>query len=219
MERSHLFLTGEDRVMAEQIAGENDKSGKKEAASKFPLNTTNLLLLIVLAILMLLIVGGALATIVIYRSTNHPAAVAQQPADAAATEGDKAKTGEKKPKEAKEAKKEKDTGPKAPPIYVTLEPPFVVNFTAGKPAKFLQITMEIMTRDQATAQTLKDINPLLRNDLLMLYGAQEYETMASPDGREALRQKALETVRNVAKKEGGKAAEVEAVYFTSLVMQ
>jgi flagellar protein FliL len=210
--------------MAEQTASENEKGEKKsEAASKTPMNTTNLLLLIVLAVLMLLIVGGALATILIYRSGNHMAAPVQQAADAPADDkGDKSKVADKKAadaKEAREAKEKKDAASKAPAIYVTLEPPFVVNFQAGKPAKFLQITMEIMTRDQNTAQVLKDNNPLLRNDLLMLYGGQEYDTVASSDGREALRQKALEAVRGVVRKEGGKPSEVEAVYFTSLVMQ
>jgi flagellar FliL protein len=201
--------------MSEKAEGEK----KVEAAPKVPLNTTNLLLIIVIAVLLLLIVGGALATVVIYRSSNH-AAAAPPTAEAAqaenAEDGEKAKGTEKKKPEPKEVK---EKGPKGPAIYVTLEPPFVVNFAAGKPAKFLQISMEIMTRDQGTAQILKDNNPLLRNDLLALFGGQDYDAVASTDGREMLRTKALDATRAVVKKEGGKGIEVEAVYFTSLVMQ
>jgi len=207
--------------MAEQTASEGEKGTKKEKPPKAPLNTTNLLLLVVLGVLVLLIVGGAIGAIMIFRGGGH--ASASQTAEAAAEAGgektDAPKGGDKKPKEVKEAKKEKEAGPKPPPIYVQLEPPFVVNFMAGKPAKFLQVTMEVMTRDQTTAQIMKDNNPLVRNDLLMLFGGQEYEAVASSEGREALRGRALEAVRGVVKKEGGKPAEVEAVYFTSLVMQ
>ncbi|HYM35515.1 MAG TPA: flagellar basal body-associated FliL family protein [Steroidobacteraceae bacterium] len=201
--------------------GEKGEGDKKATPPKAPLNTTNLLLMVVLAVLILLIVGGAVGAIVLYRSAPRASVAAQPTADAPASDekGDKAKDGDKQ-KEAKQpAKPQKEEKPKAPAIYVTLEPPFVVNFKAGKPAKFLQITMEIMTREQNAAQVMKENNPLLRNDLLMLFGGQDYETMASPEGREALRAKALEAARGVVKKEGGKPQDIEAVYFTSLVMQ
>lgn len=209
--------------MAEHPATEGEKGDKKEAAPKAPLNTTNLLLMVVLGVLALLIVGGVIGGILLYRSTsNHtPAAQAQNGDAVPAAEGadkdkgDKAKEGEKK----KDSEKKKDDKPKGPAIYVTLEPPFVVNFKAGKPAKFLQVSMEIMTRAPEAAQILKENNPLLRNDLLMLFGGQEYDDVATPDGREALRAHALDTARGVVKKEGGKPTDIEAVYFTSLVMQ
>jgi len=207
--------------MAEQTADAGEKGEKKEKSPKAPMNTTNLLLLVVLAVLMLLIVGGAIGAVLLYRGAGHAPAGAPQTAEVAAEANaekpDAPKGADKKPKEGAAAKK--DDKPRQPSIYVTLEPPFVVNFAAGKPAKFLQITMEVMTRDQTTAQVMKDNNPLLRNDLLMLFGGQEYDAVVSSDGREALRGKALEVVRGVVKKEGGKPIEVEAVYFTSLVMQ
>ncbi len=205
--------------MAESTENQGDK--KPEAApKKVPLNTTNLLLLVVIGVLLLAVVGGTIAAILIYRNGNHAAVAAPAAGGELAAEGDKekdAKAKEKEPKKEKETKK--DDKPKAPALYVTLEPPFVVNFSAGKPAKFLQISMEIMTRDPATAQILKENNPLLRNDILMLFGAQQYETVSVQEGREVLRGQTLDTVRGVVKKEGGKPAEVEAVYFTSFVMQ
>jgi flagellar protein FliL len=209
--------------MAESTEHQGDK--KAEAPKKAPMNTTNLLLIVVIGVLLLAVVGGSIAAILIYRGGNPAAAsVAEgEPPAEEETKGKAAKPKEKAGKKEKEkdAKKEEksEDKPKSPAIYVTLEPPFVVNFAAGKPAKFLQITMEISTRDQATAQILKDNNPLLRNDILMLFGAQQYETVAVQEGREALRTQTLEIVRGVVKKEGGKGSEIEAVYFTSFVMQ
>lgn len=210
--------------MSEATEKEGDK--KAEAPKKAPLNTTNLLLIIVIGVLLLAVVGGTIAAIMIYRSGSHAAAPAQKAEgeEHAAAEGEAGKDGEKEKgadakKDAKKDEKKKDDKPKGPAIYVTLEPPFVVNFQAGKPAKFLQITMEISTRDPGAAQILKDNNPLLRNDILMLFGAQQYETVAVQEGREALRAQTLDVVRAVVKKEGGKPADVEAVYFTSFVMQ
>jgi flagellar FliL protein len=218
--------------MAESADHPVDK--KAEAApKKAPINTTNLLLIIVIGVLLLAVIGGGVAAVMIYRGSSHVEASVESAEEHVSDEGDDAKdaknTKDTKKKDSKaaakdkevdkkDAKKEKDV-PKAPAIYVSLEPPFVVNFAAGKPAKFLQITMEIMTRDPATAQILKDNNPLLRNDILMLFGAQQYETVSVQEGREALRGQTLESVRGVVKKEGGKPAEIEAVYFTSFVMQ
>ena len=211
--------------MSEATEKEGEK--KAEAPKKAPLNTTNLLLIIVIGVLLLAVVGGTIAAIMIYRSGSHAAAPAPKAEgdEHAAAEGEETKDGEKektadaKKDAKKDEKSKKDDKPKGPAIYVTLEPPFVVNFQAGKPAKFLQITMEISTRDQGAAQILKDNNPLLRNDILMLFGAQQYENVAVQEGREALRAQTLDIVRGVVKKEGGKPGDIEAVYFTSFVMQ
>lgn len=211
-------------------SADNHADKKAEAPKKAPLNVTNLLLIIVIAVLMLAVIGGSIAAIMIYRAGNHVAAPmhAAEGEEHADEEGDKPEKAEKGKTEKAPAKEKqgdkkqdakKEEKPKGPAIYVTLEPPFVVNFQAGKPAKFLQITMEIMTRDAGAAQIMKDNNPLLRNDILMLFGAQQYETVAVQEGREALRAQTLDAVRGVVKKEGGKPADVEAVYFTSFVMQ
>ena len=118
-----------------------------------------------------------------------------------------------------EDKKGKKDGAKGPAIYVSLEPPFVVNFEAGQAARFLQISVQLMTRDSATSQLLKDNEPLVRNDLLLLFANQTYETVSTAAGKEELRKHALDAVRAIVKQEGGKSDLLEAVYFTSFVMQ
>jgi flagellar FliL protein len=109
--------------------------------------------------------------------------------------------------------------PKAPPQYLALEPPFVVNFESASTVRFLQISVQVLTRDLPTVQELKTNDPAIRNDLLLLFGNQKSETVATREGKEALRQQALETVRKIVSDNGGKPELVEAVYFTSFVMQ
>lgn len=117
-----------------------------------------------------------------------------------------------------EAHKEK-AAPKAAAIYVGFEPPFVVNFPADSPVKFLQLTVQIMTREAGVEHEIKANDPAIRDALLSLFGQQTADKLATTEGKEELRVKALEAVRGVIKGEGGEADKVEAVYFTSFVMQ
>jgi flagellar FliL protein len=109
--------------------------------------------------------------------------------------------------------------PVLPPIYVNLDPPFVVNFEAESMVRFLQVTVSIMTRDAPTGDVLKKNDPRIRNDLLMLLGNQKYETISTREGKEELQSRSLESVRAVVASSGGEAAKVEALYFTAFVMQ
>jgi len=122
-----------------------------------------------------------------------------------------------KTEEGQEAQQGK--GPKLPAVYVKFDPPFVVNFENKGMMRFLQVSVEVMTRDPATAEMIKQHDPKLRNDLLMLLGNQTYETISTRDGKERLRGDALKTVAEVIVGEGGKAGNVEQLYFTSFVMQ
>lgn len=108
---------------------------------------------------------------------------------------------------------------KTPAIYSKFDPPFVVNFQNKGMMRFLQVSIEVMTRDQATADLIKEHDPKLRNDLLMLLGGQTFETLSSREGKEQLRTQSLKAVADVIAAEGGKAESVEQLYFTSFVMQ
>ena len=109
--------------------------------------------------------------------------------------------------------------PLAPPLYVALDPPFVVNFDGEQLVRFLQITVQVMTRDPATVEVLKANDPVVRNDLLLLFANQKYDVVATRPGKEKLRADALTAIRHVVESGGGKADHVEQVYFTSFVMQ
>lgn len=109
--------------------------------------------------------------------------------------------------------------PSGPPHYLALDPPFVVNFQADQLVRFLQVSVEVMSRDPKTLALLKANNPVLRNDLLILFGNQKYATLATPAGKEQLRADALAVIRKDLAQAGGDPKRVAAVYFTSFVMQ
>jgi flagellar FliL protein len=124
--------------------------------------------------------------------------------------------GESDPKKAHaEAKKEEHL----PPIYIALDPPFVVNFEAESAVRFLQVTVGVMTRDPEMEKLVKDNDPRVRNDLLLILGGQTYASVSTTEGKEALRTRCLEATRLIVKEMGGEANKIEALYFTSFVMQ
>jgi flagellar protein FliL len=106
-----------------------------------------------------------------------------------------------------------------PARYVTLDPPFVVNFEAESTVRFLQISIGIMTRDEKVEAVIKANDPRIRNDLLLILGNQNYDTVSKLEGKEDLRKRCLEAVRAVVLDSGGDGPKVEALYFTSFVMQ
>ena len=124
--------------------------------------------------------------------------------------------GKDDPKGKKDAAKKEQL---LPARYVTLDPPFVVNFQAESAVRFLQITIGIMTRDLEIEKIIKDNDPRIRNDLLLILGNQNYETVSKLEGKEDLRKRCLEAVRTVVVESGSDGVKVEALYFTSFVMQ
>lgn len=134
-----------------------------------------------------------------------------------ADEGDKTAKADGKAGKAKDKKHEPEV--KLPAVFVELDPPFVANFAPGSQARFLQISVQLMTRDAEVAKLLEHLKPILRNDLLLLFGNQQVAEVSTAEGKEALRGATLEAVRKVITSEGGKGEALEAVYFTSFVMQ
>src|SRR6185369_10005406 len=82
--------------------------------------------------------------------------------------------GNNDPHKKHEVKKE----PAKPPLYVALDPPFVVNFEGEQLVRFLQVTVQVLTREPETQEILKVNDPVIRNDLLMLFANQKYEVVA-----------------------------------------
>jgi flagellar protein FliL len=109
--------------------------------------------------------------------------------------------------------------PSGPPLYVALDPPFVSNFEGDQQVRFLQVTAQIMTHDPKTVEALKAEDPIIRNDLLLLFSNQKATDLATNDGKERLRAAALAAVRKVLAENDGKPEKVDAVLFTSFVMQ
>jgi len=118
-----------------------------------------------------------------------------------------------------EGAEKKEEVVKLPPRYINLDPPFVVNFEAEAMVRFLQVTVGAMTRDLEIEKLIKDNDPRVRNDLLLILSNQTYASVSSVEGKEALRKRCLDAIRAVVKDSGGDPNKVEALYFTSFVMQ
>ncbi len=111
-----------------------------------------------------------------------------------------------------------EPAPEAKPIYYTLADNLVVNFRNPEGARFLEVGIELMTRDPAAVEVLKANAPVLRNNLILLLSDQTYAELMTRDGKESLQKAALAEVQKVMEKLTGKPA-VESLYFTTFVMQ
>jgi len=164
-------------------------SAEEKSGSAAPAKKKSAMPLIIIAVLVLAAGGGAA-----WKFTRPKAAAPGKPAAEASSA-------------------------KAAAIYYKFDPAFVVNFGSDGNTRYLQITLEAMSRDQAVIDSIKNNEPAIRNDLVLLYSAQQPEALLAPEGKEKLRAATLDTVRKTIAAEGGKPESVEAVYFTSFVIQ
>jgi flagellar FliL protein len=192
------------------------KDGEKAPAAAKGGSKKKLLIIIAAAVLVL---GGAGGGAFFFMNKGHADEEVTADADEGDAEEHDAKDAKKAKSKSKKDKKAKKAEPKAPALYVKYEPPFVVNFEAKGVMRFLQISMEVMTRDAPTSEVIKLHEPKIRNNMLMLLGSQTYDTLSSMEGKEGLRKQALETIAKVVEDEGGEGKKVEDIYFTSFVMQ
>ncbi|MEK6748923.1 MAG: flagellar basal body-associated FliL family protein [Pseudomonadota bacterium] len=113
----------------------------------------------------------------------------------------------------------KDKDKQKPAVYVPLEPAFVVNIkeTSGR-MRFLQVRMDVMTREEKGAEVIKTHNSAIRNAMVLLLSTQTVEGLSANEGKERLRAAALEEVQKILEAETGKKI-VEGAFFNSIVMQ
>lgn len=123
------------------------------------------------------------------------------------------------PDESGDVAEESADLPARPPLYTGLHPPLVVNFEdLNGTTHFMQITMEIMARDQGVINAVREHMPVIRNNLILLYGNAIYEDVTTRSGKEKMLADGLAEIQKVMKAQTGEAG-VEAVYFTSLIVQ
>jgi flagellar FliL protein len=101
--------------------------------------------------------------------------------------------------------------------YYAIDPPLVVNFEDGAAVRFLQISMEAMSKDQKAIDAVTKNVPLIRNNLLLLMSNRDYQSLMSREGKEKLRQEALAEIKNIAKKD--ESPPIDDLLFTSFVVQ
>jgi flagellar FliL protein len=114
--------------------------------------------------------------------------------------------------------KPKEEPVKAPPQYLAFDPPLVASIDDRGTIRFLQVTVEVMARDEKIIADAKTHMPVLRNNLLMMLGGQTITSLTNREEKEKLRKQALTEVQKIMKANTG-ATGVEDLYFTSFVVQ
>ena len=188
-----------------------DKAGKSK---------TNMLIIILIVVILL--VGGGVAAVFLLS-------------------GDDSDTASDKPKS-------EGVTPVVPAhvIYSALHPTFVINFEDTAKARYVQLDLTVMAHEQHAIDLVQEHSPVIRNNIITILSGQKYEVLNTNAGKQKLRADLLDSINKTiadevnhsateeppaegehdAKPEDGHAASldeehtyIQAVYFTSLVMQ
>ena len=110
---------------------------------------------------------------------------------------------------------------KQAPIYHAVETPFVVNFAtqSNGAVRYLQVKLKVMARSQAVIDAFKLHDPAIQHELLLLFYGQNYDELNTSAGTKALQIASLATINEVLSSDSALDGQLEAVYFTSLIMQ
>lgn len=106
-----------------------------------------------------------------------------------------------------------------PALYFDLSKPFLVDLSGGESSfTILQVALTFMVEDEESVGALKQNEPMIRNNLLMIFSAQNPDKLNTTEGKEILRGAILKEVSAILKKLVGES-EVKEVLFTSFVLQ
>jgi flagellar FliL protein len=110
---------------------------------------------------------------------------------------------------------------KQSPIYYSIEDPFIVNFSkqSNDAVRYMQVKMKVMARDQAVIDAVQLNLPAIQHELLMLLFSQKYDDLQTSEGTQQLQQACLETINRIIHADSDVSGDLEAVYFTSFIMQ
>ena len=179
---------------------EDDLELDEDAAKK---GKSSKVKIIIIALVVLLLIGGTVGGTLYFLGGSSSE-------EMAAEDGDVENDGKKK-KKAKGSKSKVVT-------YYAFDPAFVVNFEDKGVIRFLQITLSAMTYDTAVPDSLKEHDPVIRNNLVLLYSSQSYSDLTSREGKEKLRADTLTEIQSILKKYTDDKG-IEEVFFTSFVIQ
>lgn len=110
---------------------------------------------------------------------------------------------------------------KQKPIYHAVETPFVVNFASQSQGavRYLQVKLKVMARSQAVIDAFKLHSPAVQHELLLLFYGQNYDELNTSEGTKKLQVATLTTINEVLSLDPDLKDRLEAVYFTSMIMQ
>ncbi|VAW54140.1 hypothetical protein MNBD_GAMMA06-118 [hydrothermal vent metagenome] len=192
---------------------EVDEEQESEETAKKSGGLSTIKIIIIAVTLTLLLGGGLVAGTIYFVTSMNP-----EPAPATKDAADKSEDDDEDEAEnsEEEAAEDKTT---EPPQYYSMDPKFVVSFSNQKYARFMQFSLEIMSRDGEIIKKVEEHIPVIRSSLLMLFGGQTYDEMVTREGKEKLLNEVTIDINAVLEKITGDSAGVEAAYFTSFVVQ
>lgn len=173
-------------------------------------------LLIIVFIILIVMIGGSVAAFFLLSDS-----------DKAAEKG--------------EHKTDDATPAHAPAIYFKMHQTFVINFEDTSKARYFQMDLTVMSRDQHAISLFEENLPVIRNNIITILSSQKFVELNTRQGKQKLNAELLKSINETIAaevasstphaKEGKEqdkhatapiAAEhayIEAVYFTSFVMQ
>lgn len=110
-------------------------------------------------------------------------------------------------------------GEQKPTLYLALQPPFVINFKSNSEARLLQVEINAASTDAAILDAVKKHTPIIRNNLLLLLSGEDPAVLKTPEGKEVLRGKIKESIRQVVVEQTHKKNGVDEIFFTGFIMQ
>lgn len=102
--------------------------------------------------------------------------------------------------------------------YLALKPAFVVNVNDGESVHHMQVDIQVKLAGPDAAGLIEEHMPAIRHALVLLLSGQDVKTVRTVQGKEKLRQEALEAVQKVLEENAGTPG-IEALYFTGLIIQ
>lgn len=102
--------------------------------------------------------------------------------------------------------------------YYSLVPALVGNFGTGPKLKFFKADIALRVTGTEAEEKVEHHEPLIRNQLVMLFSQQTEASMGSQDAKEKLRLEALKQVQDALNQEEGKPY-VEDLLFNNLIIQ
>ncbi len=103
-------------------------------------------------------------------------------------------------------------------IYHKFKPAFVVNFEDKGKLRFLQIDISVSTKKPSIVDELVKHEPVIRNNLVLLYSSKTAAELNSREGKEKIRQQTLEEIQKIMQENVGNPG-IDDVFFTGFVVQ
>ena len=107
-----------------------------------------------------------------------------------------------------------ESGPET--LYVELKPAFVTNYLSPKMG-YIKADVTLKVSGGATVEAIERHQPAIRHNLVMLFSRQEEAALGTVEGKQALKETALQEVISALQQEG-EPSDITDILFTSFIV-